>query len=44
MVSAVGQHVAAGSQLERIRFCVSRPERVEAFQRQIDALSGDTSA
>lgn len=35
MVTAVAEHIANGTELEHIRFCVSRADRVEIFQREI---------
>ena len=38
MVTAVRDHFAAGSSLQRIRFVVTNPERAAIFEREIDRL------
>ena len=40
MITAVRDHLAAGSGLKRIRFVVRSPERAEVFQREIERLLG----
>jgi len=40
MVTAVRDHLAAGSDLERIRFVVRTPDRAEVFRREIERLLG----
>lgn len=43
MVTAVADHIANGTKLKRIRFCVSRADRVDIFQREITERLGTTS-
>lgn len=40
MVSALRDHLAAGSNLQRIRFIVRTPERAEVFRREIERVLG----
>ncbi|MCO5175974.1 MAG: macro domain-containing protein [Thermomicrobiales bacterium] len=40
MVSALRDHLAAGSDLQRIRFIVRTPERAEVFRREIERVLG----
>lgn len=43
MVGAVANHIVQGTRIERIRFCVSRADRVTTFQSAIDNLFGHST-